>query len=117
MIGFSRGFRGHNMTREVRLELLIGKAVINVAGRRVAHVEEVQVEADGHDYVVTRYLTGSSGYLERVAGVVEDIPFLRLLPFVRRFARSRPIPWQWLNIADPERPRLTVLPTGTDDPA
>jgi hypothetical protein len=40
-----------------------------------------------------------------------DVPLLRSIPFLGRRIRRRPIRWDWLDLADPETPRLR-LPSG-----
>ncbi len=91
-------------TREVQLELLLGKLVVDPDGKRVGHIEEFHAEEDGDDCVIREFLVGGRAWLERLAvwGMARAM--------VRRIGAERVegyrVPWDQLDLRDPERPRL-----------
>ena len=93
---------------EVRAELLLGRKVLGPGGRVDARIEEIVLQPSGDDYVVREYLSGPEGFLEEILDFAVDVPLLRSIPFLGRRIRRRPIRWDWLDLADPETPRLRV---------
>jgi hypothetical protein len=98
--------------REVRAELLLGRKVLGPGGRVDARIEEIVLEPRGEDYVVREYLSGPEGFLEEIFDFTLDVPLFRSISFLGRRIRRRPIRWDWLDLSDPERPELRVLPHG-----
>jgi hypothetical protein len=94
--------------REVRAELLLGRDVLGPGGRVDARIEEIVLEPQGDDYVVREYLSGPEGFLEEMLDFAGGTPFLRAIPFLGRRIRRRPIRWDWLDLSDPETPRLRL---------
>ena len=92
--------------REVRAELLLGRKVLGPGGRVDARIEEIVLEPRGEDYVVREYLTGPEGFLEEIMDFAVGVPLLRWIPLLGRRIRRRPIRWEWLDLSDPECPRL-----------
>ena len=89
---------------EVRLELLLGRRVVDTRGRPAGRIEAVHAERRDGEWLVQEYVLGLDGLLERLAGG----PLARGL--LGRWARQRDaytVPWDALDLADPERPRLT----------
>lgn len=84
---------------EVRLELLLGRRVLDRDGRAIGRLEEVRAERDGDECLITDYLIGPAALLERLAA-----PVLRVLGFR---APSHAARWEQLDLSDPEKPRLT----------
>ena len=97
--------------RELRFEDLVGKVVRNPHGRAIGRIEELRVEPDGEDYVVTEYLIGPLDWRSRL------VAFLGQLPTVPALgkgggSRIRPIPWHWIDLSDPVRPVMTEVTAG-----
>ena len=91
------------MTSEVHVEQLLGRPVIDGAGRRVGRIEEIQAERVGPEWVVRGYVLGVDGLLERLAaGAIVGA----LLGPLARQRRRRTIGWDELDLSDPARPRL-----------
>jgi sporulation protein YlmC with PRC-barrel domain len=87
------------MRREVQLERLVGQKVLDPQGRSIGRLEEVRVERQGEDYVVTAYLIGTTALFERLSlGAVQ-----RHEGGVLRGYRAA---WHQLDLSDPSRPRL-----------
>jgi sporulation protein YlmC with PRC-barrel domain len=91
--------------REVRVEQLLGKLVRTAAGRPVGRIEDLRAEPDGDDYVVREIVLGELGFRARLFGMAAQLPTIQALGLARRY-RTRAIPWQWLDLSDPERPRF-----------
>ena len=92
-------------TRRVHLERLLGKTVRDAVGRRVGRIEEFRAEQQGHRCVVTEYLLGREGLMERLS--ISDLSLLLLRPLgARRNGRSFRVPWQHMDLSAPTHPRL-----------
>jgi len=95
---------------EVRAELLLGRKVLGPGGRVDARIEEIVLEPRGEDYVVREYLSGPEGFLEEIFDFAAGVPLLGSIPFLGRRIRRRPIQWDWLDLSNPEAPRLRPHP-------
>jgi sporulation protein YlmC with PRC-barrel domain len=89
----------------LRLERLLGRRVVDAQGYEVGSIEDVVAEPVGDEYLITHVVVTSADRLARLLGFVHQIPTLRALGLARR-PRIRRIPWTWLDLSDPERPRL-----------
>jgi hypothetical protein len=98
-------------TTSLRLERLLGRRVVDALDHEVGAIEDVVAEPAGDDYLVTHVVITAANPLARVLGFLHQLPTLRALGLGRR-PRVRRIPWSWLDLSDPERPRL--LPTVAD---
>jgi sporulation protein YlmC with PRC-barrel domain len=87
------------------LERLLGLLVLDHLGVAVGRIEDVVTEPDGEDYRVTHVLLGPEGRLTRLFAFGYQLPTLQALGLGRK-PRTRRLPWAWLDLADPERPRL-----------
>jgi sporulation protein YlmC with PRC-barrel domain len=95
--------------REIRLEELLGRVVRTAAGRPVGRIEDVTAEPEGEEYLVREVILGDLGLRARLFAVAAQLPTFRALGFGGRY-RTRAIPWEWLDLSDPSRPRF--IPTG-----
>jgi sporulation protein YlmC with PRC-barrel domain len=100
--------------REVRLERLLGRLLVDAAGLAVGRIEDVEAEPDGDEYVVTYALVGPEGRLARLLAFMHQLPTLRAAGLGRK-PRVRRVPWAWLDLTNPERPRLRASVPGTGD--
>jgi hypothetical protein len=94
--------------REVRVEHLLGRVVRTAAGRAVGRIEDLRAEPEGDEYVVREVILGELGLRAMIFEMVAQLPTLQSLGLGRRY-RTRAIPWQWLDLSDPERPRFRGL--------
>ena len=92
---------------EVKLELLLGIRVVDVNGERVGRIEEVLADRDGEELLVTHYLVGRYGLFERFSIYHVGIGLLRYLGSRSHSEHPHRIPWDKLDLSDPEHPRLT----------
>ena len=98
-------------TATFRLERLLGRRLVDAAGREVGCIEDVVAEPTGDEYLVTHVVVGSSNRLARVLSFAHQIPTLSALGLGRPM-RVRRIPWAWLDLSDPMHPRL--IPSAVD---
>ena len=95
--------------REVRLERLLGRKVVDAAGEVIGRLEEViaevRVHARGSDHVVREFHVGKYAMLERLGAGRLGRELARLLG-----ARHEGyvVPWAEMDLGDPERPRVRV---------
>ena len=93
-------------SREVHLELLLGKQVVDSTGAPVGRIEEICAESQGDETVVREYLVGGAALLERLSAWTIGMAMLRLLG-ASKLDHGYRIPWNKLDLTDPERPRLS----------
>jgi hypothetical protein len=84
----------------VHLELLLGKVVRDSEGVKAGRILSVQAERQGEECVVRAYRLGAAALMSRLG--------ISVLGLVGWPARKEPlrVPWEQLDLADPERPRL-----------
>ncbi|HEY4642608.1 MAG TPA: hypothetical protein VII75_14785 [Thermoanaerobaculia bacterium] len=92
---------------EVKLELLLGTRVLDVNGQRVGRIEEVLADRDGDELLVTHYLVGRYALFERFSIYHVGIGLFRYLGSHAYSADPHRIPWEKMDLSDPEHPRLT----------
>jgi hypothetical protein len=88
---------------EVHFERLLSRKVVDADGRSVGRLEEIHARRRDGALVVTEYVLGAAGLMER----------LSLGPLVRGLlgqwlpqATSYTVGWSDMDLSDPERPRL-----------
>ncbi len=84
--------------REVRLDRLLGRQVHARNNTRVGRIEEFRAEQSRDRWVVTEYVIGRMGLLERL-----HVGFTLLLGGRRQGYAAR---WDQIDISDPAHPRL-----------
>jgi hypothetical protein len=92
--------------KEIQLELLLGKQVYDLDGKAVGRVEEIRAEPRGEDYYVVEYHLGAYSFFERLSA----LPIGRAILTAIGAAGSngkKAVPWDKLDIHDPEHLRLT----------
>ncbi len=91
----------------VHAELLIGRNVRDVSGEHIGHIEEIEVEESGKDWVVRAYHVGVEAFMERLNFLTFGVPILHMLG-IRRSSLGYIIPWDQMDLTDPEHPRAGV---------
>ena len=91
----------------INLELLIGKLVVDRYGERVGRIEEIGAENRGDETVVTSYLVGKKGAQQRFSIHHLGKGVARFLGAQIDSLGVHEIPWEWMDLTDPEHPRLT----------
>ena len=93
------------MVREINAELLLGRPVLAPNGKAVGRIEEIVLETQRGLPTVKEYHLGSYALMERLAAS----PFGRaLLAFFggAKLGRGYRVPWDKLDLTDPEEPKL-----------
>jgi hypothetical protein len=86
------------MKAECRLDRCLGRRVLATNNRVMGRLEEFRAEKRGSEWVVTEFVIGAGGLLERLhLGI-------RLLAGGKR--RGLLARWDQLDLREPERPRL-----------
>jgi sporulation protein YlmC with PRC-barrel domain len=84
----------------VPFERMVGRRVYDPDGKKVGRIVAVRVDWEGKDCVVRDYLLGTAALAKRLglsAKVFLGMPLKH---------QPRSIPWEMMDISDPERPRL-----------
>lgn len=90
--------KGSASSRELHLDRLLGRRVLARNNQSVGRLEECRAERHGTGLVVTEYVIGAAGLLERL-GVGFNLLF-------GRHTHGYVARWDQIDISDPERPRL-----------
>jgi hypothetical protein len=90
--------------REVRVELLLGREVVDRNGRPVGRIEEIQASWEGDRCLVQEFHLGPHALAERFSA----LPLVSHLlhAFGRKLHRPLRVGWQAMDLSDPEHPRL-----------
>ena len=92
---------------EVKLELLLGTRVVDSNGDRVGRIEEVLADRHGDQLLVTHYLVGRYALFERFSIYHIGVGLMSYLGSRAHSANPHRIPWDVMDLSDPEHPRLT----------
>jgi hypothetical protein len=88
------------MSANVRLDRLVGREVYTANHRRLGRLEEFRAERRGASWVISEYVIGAAGLVERLGlGVRTLLGMKRVTGYVAR--------WDQLDVSNPERPTLT----------
>jgi hypothetical protein len=93
------------LATELRFEDLIGKIVRNPYGRPIGRIEDAEIKPDGDDYLVTHFVIGRLERMHRIRAFLGELPTFKALG-IGHERDSRPLPWDWFDLSDPERPIL-----------
>jgi len=86
------------MSREVRVQDLLGRPVRAGNNLSIGRIEEIRVEKRGKGFVVREYHLGAAALMERLSAHVGS--------WFGRTRRMRVVPWDQLDLSDPRHPRL-----------
>ena len=92
--------------REAHVELLLGKPVVDADGRRIGRLEEVRTVAHGGHLYVSQFLVSRYGGAARLTSASLLPRVVQLLGVAGR-RRGYVVPWTWMDLSDPEHPRVT----------
>jgi sporulation protein YlmC with PRC-barrel domain len=79
---------------EIAFERLLDREVRDADGRKIGRIHEAVAERRGGEWVVTEFHLGTGALLESLAG------------FLGRRMKVIRVPWDRLDLDDPERPRI-----------
>jgi len=86
------------------VELLIGRKVLDEDGKTIGRIEEVLAIEKGEELVVSEYHVGKYGLKERLSVYHFGVGLLRFLGARAHVRDPKRIPWQELDLSDPQRP-------------
>jgi sporulation protein YlmC with PRC-barrel domain len=89
-------------SHEVKLELLLGCQVVANDGTPVGRIEEICAREQEGELVVTEYLLGAYGVLERLS----VSPISRAMLDLLHLRSGYRVPWDKLELVDVTCPRL-----------
>jgi sporulation protein YlmC with PRC-barrel domain len=92
---------------EVNVELLLGAKVRDIDGQSVGRIEEFRVDQGEQSCVVESYLIGASALIERLSAWTLVRPIARVL-HARKLYRVYDVPWQEMDLSNPQRPQLRI---------
>lgn len=94
--------------RELHVELLSGRKIVDRNGKKVGRIEEIVAEYRGEELIVQEVHVGRRGFAERFSlqGVGETFTSI----FGARVRDKTPakLRWEDIDFTDPEHPRLKV---------
>ena len=93
--------------RECRVELLIGRHVVDASGESVGRLEEIVADYVDDEYVVREFHVGAYAALERLGTGMFGRSLLRLIGGERVYT-GYIVPWRHMDLSDPEHPRVMV---------
>jgi hypothetical protein len=88
------------MSASLRLDRLLGRMVLTANNHKLGRVEEFRAERRGTQWVITEYIIGTAGLLERLGASSRLLLGLARVGGV--VAR-----WDQLDLTNPDCPRLT----------
>ena len=88
------------MSRHIRLDDLVGRVVRDEKGQVVGRIYDIRAEESNGALEIVEYHIGSAALLERV-GVS-----LAHLVGIERPTAPRKVPWDQLDVSDPDNPKL-----------
>ena len=94
------------MSGRVLVEDLLGRVVVDSEGKKLGRLEEIVADRHPDHLAIVEYHIGELALLERLsaAGVLGS--FLKL--FVPAAHRGVKVPWEQMDLSDPDHPRATV---------
>jgi len=90
----------------LHLELLLGREIVDANGKKVGRLEEAIAEKRGGEWVVTEFLCGRFGMMERFSVHHFGSMLMHMLGATGTTAKAQRIRWEDLDLSDPEHPRL-----------
>ncbi|GAA6623221.1 hypothetical protein [Scytonema sp. NUACC26] len=93
-------------TREIHLEKLLGRKVVDSQGKPIGRIEEVRAEQQNGEWVIQEYLIGPAAILERLSAWTIGLGVLRLLGARKIHGGGYRVVWNELDLSDPKSPRL-----------
>jgi hypothetical protein len=88
------------MMAALRLDHLIGRTVLTANNKRLGRLQEIRAIRRDRECVVTEYLIGGVGLLERLG---LSVRLILGIPGGRSFIAR----WDQLDLTNPDKPRLT----------
>lgn len=90
----------------LHLELLLGREIVDANGEKVGRLEEAIAQKIDGEWVVTEFLCGKFGAMERFSIHHLGNTLMHMLGATGKSQKAQKIKWSDLDLSDPEHPRL-----------
>lgn len=97
--------------REIQAESLIGRGVRDANGEWVGRIEDLVARDEGGALRVRYFLVGPLGSASRLV-VGNYVPYVLRLLGVGTRAESYEVPWELMDLRDPQNPRVRGAKSG-----
>jgi hypothetical protein len=94
--------------RELRVELLVGRKVVDATGEKAGHIEEIVAEYREGGMYVTEVHLGRTGFAERFSLGNAGQLFTSFFGARMKSRHAFRYRWEDVDFSDPERPRLKL---------
>ena len=94
------------MKRQLHLELLLGREVVDANGKKVGRIEEAVAEKRNGEWIVKEFLVGTFGIMERFSIHHFGGTILRRFGATGTSPSAQRVRWNDIDFSDPEHPRL-----------
>ncbi|HEY2092215.1 MAG TPA: PRC-barrel domain-containing protein [Thermoanaerobaculia bacterium] len=94
--------------RELHVELLTGRKVVDRNGKKIGRIEEIVAEYRGNELIVEEVHVGTRGFAERFSLRGVGDAFTSVFGARLRDKTPARLRWEDLDFSDPEHPRLKV---------
>jgi sporulation protein YlmC with PRC-barrel domain len=91
--------------RRIHVEQLLGRTVRDIDGRRAGRIEEVEAENSRHGCLVTGFVLGAEGLLQRLSFRGVAALFIPSLS-AKAQKQAKAVSWEQMDLTNPKRPRL-----------
>jgi sporulation protein YlmC with PRC-barrel domain len=86
-------------THRIRLDDLLGRVVRDESGQRIGRVYDMRAEERDGELVIVEYHVGAHAFLQRLG-----VSLVKLIGM--RTPEPQKVPWDRLDISDPDHPKL-----------
>jgi sporulation protein YlmC with PRC-barrel domain len=93
--------------KELQLFQILGKRVVDANGKYAGRLEEIEAERGDDVCVIKNYLVEHRGLLDRLQSWMLAAPIQKSIQ-VREKSRPYRIPWDQMDLSDPQHPRILV---------
>src|SRR5512141_3136063 len=93
--------------KELHLYETLGRKVMDANGEYAGRLEELEVERGDESCLVTNYLVQHRGLISRITQWALSNSLQKVIPISEKSLPYR-VPWELMDLSDPERPRITV---------
>lgn len=101
---------------ETHVELLVGRKVVDANGEELGRIEEIVAENIDGEFVAVEFHVGRFGLAERFSIYHFGAWLFRRLGAHGVSPKGHQIPWQKLDLSDPEHPRTTCAKDELEGP-
>jgi sporulation protein YlmC with PRC-barrel domain len=93
--------------RELHMYEFLGRKVHDADGKYAGALEEVEVERGDEFCAVKNYLVQHRGLIDRITAWALTQSIRKAIP-VREKSKPYRVPWDKMDLTDPQHPRITV---------